>query len=237
MNRLEFLTQLRYTLEKGGLPQNDIEDALTYYEEIFLDAGYGKDEETVASLGSPEEIARGILQESGIHADGDAEFVPEKSEGNAEQGSANSYSYGNGNYGETSSSESANGYSYGSYDSNNAGGTQSGGMSTGAKLLLIILTFPLWIGVVATLFGLAVAGIAIAFSLLIAIVAAGFGLTVGGIFALFEVPPIGFCLLGAGLIFCGIFGLVSRPYFKGINKYVFGGIRKLVSKAHDLISR
>ena len=28
MNRLEFLTSLRYNLEKGGLPREDIEDAL-----------------------------------------------------------------------------------------------------------------------------------------------------------------------------------------------------------------
>lgn len=74
MNRLEFLTDLRYSLEKGGLPRADIEDALSYYEEIFLDSGYGSDEQTAQSLGSPEELAREILIENGIHVDGDAVF-------------------------------------------------------------------------------------------------------------------------------------------------------------------
>lgn len=235
MNRLEFLTQLRYTLEKGGLPQNDIDDALTYYEEIFLDAGYGKDEETVASLGSPEKIAKDILIESGI----DVEFVFGQSDTIQNDKTYNEYTYGDGKYGEKSSSDTANSYSYGSYDTNNTyNGTKSStGMSTAGKLLLIILTFPLWIGVVATMFGLLVAAIAVAFSLTIGLIAGGFGLLFGGIFTLFEAPPIGLCMLGGGLICCGIFGLISRPAFRGISKYVFGGMRKLVKKAHELISR
>lgn len=66
MNRLEFLTALRNTLEKGGLSSGDINDALSYYEEVFLDAGVSKEEETAASLGDPTEIAKGILADSGI---------------------------------------------------------------------------------------------------------------------------------------------------------------------------
>lgn len=67
MNKLEFLTKMRNRLEKFGLPQDDINDALSYYEEVFLDAGFGKEEATAAELGDPEEIADGILRDSGIH--------------------------------------------------------------------------------------------------------------------------------------------------------------------------
>ena len=66
MNKLEFLTRMRNKLESGGLPAEDINDALTYYEEVFLDAGFGKEEETAASIGLPEDIAADILRESGI---------------------------------------------------------------------------------------------------------------------------------------------------------------------------
>lgn len=67
MNKLEFLTRLRNALERSGLPADDINDALSYYEEVFLDAGFGKEEETSASMGSPESVAANILRESGIN--------------------------------------------------------------------------------------------------------------------------------------------------------------------------
>ena len=53
MNKLEFLTRLRNSLERGGMPVEDINDALTYYEEVFMDAGFGKEEETAASEYTP----------------------------------------------------------------------------------------------------------------------------------------------------------------------------------------
>ena len=37
MNRLEYLTQLRRLLEDGGLAEDEINDAMGFYEEIFLD--------------------------------------------------------------------------------------------------------------------------------------------------------------------------------------------------------
>lgn len=66
MNKLEFLTRLRNSLERGGMPAEDINDALSYYEEVFMDAGFGKEEETAASMGVPEEVAGNILREAGI---------------------------------------------------------------------------------------------------------------------------------------------------------------------------
>lgn len=234
MNRLEFLTRLRNTLEHGGLPQNDIDDALTYYEEVFLDAGFGKDEETSQSLGSPEEIAKGILADSGIHPDGDAEFLPEKPEQGAqgfENSSTANNSYGNDTY------DGAQG-SY-SYDANKQGSTysNSGGMSTAAKVIIIILTFPLWIGIAAALFGLTVALIATAFALIAAFAASGIALIVYGMAMLIKVPPVGLCMLGTGFILTGIFGLILRPAFKGLSKYVFGGAKKLVSWIRDHFNR
>lgn len=57
MNRLEYLTQLRRLLEDGGLAEDEINDAMGFYEEIFLDAGAAHEAETAANLGSPEELA------------------------------------------------------------------------------------------------------------------------------------------------------------------------------------
>lgn len=46
MNRLEYLTQLRRLLEDGGLAEDEINDAMGFYEEIFLDAGAAHEAET-----------------------------------------------------------------------------------------------------------------------------------------------------------------------------------------------
>lgn len=78
MNKLEFLTRMRNKLESGGLPAEDINDALTYYEEVFLDAGFGKEEETAASIGLPEDIAADILRESGIDPTVKPQPVPQQ---------------------------------------------------------------------------------------------------------------------------------------------------------------
>lgn len=77
MNRLEYLTQLRRLLEDGGLAEDEINDAMGFYEEIFLDAGAAHEAETAANLGSPEELANKILQDSGIHPQGDSVFQME----------------------------------------------------------------------------------------------------------------------------------------------------------------
>ena len=50
MNRLEYLTALRRRLEEGGLAEDEINDALSFYEEIFLDAGSAHEAETAADI-------------------------------------------------------------------------------------------------------------------------------------------------------------------------------------------
>ena len=59
MNRATFLEQLRRRL--AGLPQEEVDAALTYYNEYFDDAGPEREAEAIASLGSPEEVAAQVL--------------------------------------------------------------------------------------------------------------------------------------------------------------------------------
>ena len=56
MNRLEYLTQLRRLLEDGGLAEDEINDAMGFYEEIFLDAGAAHEAETAANLARPKSL-------------------------------------------------------------------------------------------------------------------------------------------------------------------------------------
>ncbi|MCR5020940.1 DUF1700 domain-containing protein [Ruminococcus sp.] len=282
MNRLEFLTSLRYNLEKGGLPREDIEDALSYYEEIFLDAGYGSDEQTAQTLGDPETLAKEILVENGIHPDGDAAFevgtakrapfedvqdvaFEEVGKENTTQNNTGNYNYG---YGYTGA-ENTNTANNGPYASAAASGiffdaaTKANQAISGAihdaknafergfndpkmtseqktqrnnnfaKILLVILTFPLWIGPVVGLFGALIGLVAALFSVVIALIAGGVSLLATGIAHLFIAPPIGIMMIGGGLIAMGIFGLVARPGFTGIRKLAgafINGIRRLFGK-------
>lgn len=274
MNRLEFLTSLRYSLEKGGLPQADIEDALSYYEEIFLDSGYGSDEQTAKSLGSPEELAREILLDNGIHADGDATFevgdVNKKpyedfqdvdfEEVGKEEGAQNGYGYG-GQYGA------------GGYGGNNGQGGQNGAFTNAAnkfgqamdsafntakdaynrnfndpsmtneqkrqrnnnllKILIVVISSPLWIGLAGGIFGGLVGLLAAIFAVIVALFAAGVSLIAAGIAYMFSVPPMGLMMLGAGMVVMGIFGLAARPCISGfvkLIKWAVDGCVKLCKK-------
>ena len=61
MKKEEFLLQLRKSLSK--LPQNEVDDALEYYEEYLNEAGTENEEATIASWDSPERIASQITAE------------------------------------------------------------------------------------------------------------------------------------------------------------------------------
>ena len=285
MNRLEFLTSLRYNLEKGGLPREDIEDALSYYEEIFLDSGYGSDEQTANMLGSPEELARDILIDNGIHPDGDAAYQVGESkkkpysgamdvdfeevgkEGTNTQGCYN-YGYGyNAGQGQNNNGQSA--YNSASSAFNNAaevfgsaaenfGKAMNSAFNSAKttfdrnfndpsmtdaqkskrnnnilKILIVILSSPIWISIVAGLGSLLIGLLAGLFSLIAGLAATAVSLVAGGISQLFVAPPVGLMMLGGGMILLGIFGLVAKPSFRGLFKLcrtLVSGIKSLWKK-------
>ncbi|MCL2882739.1 MAG: DUF1700 domain-containing protein [Coriobacteriia bacterium] len=64
MNKTEFLEQLRRKLK--NLPPDEVNEALSYYEEYFSDAGPENEAATIAELGSPAEVAAGIISDYAI---------------------------------------------------------------------------------------------------------------------------------------------------------------------------
>lgn len=58
MNREEYLKRLSFLLK--DLPEEEIEDAIAYYEDYFEEAGEDKEEQVIRELGSPEKIAKMI---------------------------------------------------------------------------------------------------------------------------------------------------------------------------------
>lgn len=204
MNRLEYLTELRRRLEDGGLATDEINDAMGFYEEIFLDAGAEHEAETAANLGTPEELANKILQDSGIHPQGDSAFQMEAATDPSQARDADSAPRPNSN--------------------------------SLAKLLVIIITSPIWFSLMCALAAIALAILCALFSIIIAVFATGFSLTIGGIVTLFTVYPAGIALIGAGLILIGLGGMIVMPIIRGIWHGCVSLFNKFTNFVHKFVS-
>ena len=204
MNKVEFLTRLRNRLENGGMAADDINDALTYYDEVFLDAGFGKEEETAASMGSPEEVAVNLLRESGIHVNPSPAMPPQRN--NIPQNNQE-FAYQN------TQNNFQNGYPYAQPAPQTK--QKSAGFSV-AMAIIAILTFPIWLPILITVVALLFSLIVVVFSLIVALVATAGGMLFGGIVCLFEAPPIGMMILGISIFLIGLIILICKPVFKAI---------------------
>ncbi len=67
MKKYAYLAKLEALL--ADLPEQEREDALTYYEEYIDAAGKEQEAQTIAALGSPEEVAQKILEGEGLTAE------------------------------------------------------------------------------------------------------------------------------------------------------------------------
>ncbi|MCR4850899.1 MAG: DUF1700 domain-containing protein [Lachnospiraceae bacterium] len=61
MNRNEFLKELEKRLLY--IPTEDRQDALEYYDEYIKDMGLGEEEDVIAKLGTPKDVARNIIDD------------------------------------------------------------------------------------------------------------------------------------------------------------------------------
>lgn len=207
MTRIEFLAELSRKLDK--LPKEEFENVLRYYDEVFLDAGVDKEDETAENLGSIDEIARQILIDNNIAPDGEPEyFVQEKINNQKNQAQNNSSNYNANN------------------TFNNQNYAYKKKSDLGWKIAVIILTFPIWLPIIITLAALAFALVITAISLVFALIVTAVACVVGGIVILFTEPFLGMIVLGIGLVAAGIISLVGVPFFK----WAFSLIKKLFDK-------
>jgi len=104
------------------------------------------------------------------------------------------------------------------------------GSSNSLFIILIILSFPLWIGFVAGAFGILVAVITTAFALMVSFSVASAVLLGVGFISLFFSPPVGIVLIGVGLVVLGLTILFVFPIFRifiAVCNEAFKGIGKI----------
>lgn len=223
MDRAEFMRRLSELLQ--DMPPAEREEAIQYYNDYIDDAGEGNEAEIIASLGTPEELAKSIkagltdggnageFTESGFHGyEQRNQYKVMSTDQKTEDGTGSAY----GSYGQ----QNGAGGAYGSYGTqSNAGQSGKPGKSmSGGQIALIailaVLTSPIWIGILGGLFGCVLGIFGVLLGLFIAflavgvvLLAVGVGLVWCGIVGIFGAPLPGFALVGVGLILMAL-GLV-----------------------------
>lgn len=194
MNKSEYLKILSERI--SSLPHDEYSNIMEYYTEYFEDAGEGNDEKVIEELGSPEMLAEKIMSE----------------------GTGQNYTAGAGQpYNHNA------GTVYNQSMPNNYPQPEKQGLSTGWKVAIAIITFPIWIGIVAAIggviFGFGVATVA-CFAAGIATIIAGLSVvTASGATAIFFVGggllaiavALGFLMAVVGMA-TGIVKLLKRIF-------------------------
>lgn len=215
MNRKEFLDILEKCLSK--LPDDEKNDAINYYRELFDDAGKENEQRIIDDLGSPEDIAGQILAENGIPLDTDSRHLPE---------SPGKGSYNENNCGEPNERK-PDIEPVKTYKTNN---------NTLLVIIILVLTFPFWSGIVFGILGVLIGIIAAVLALVVSLCAVSLSLIAGGIAAAFTEPlPFGIMLLGLGLMLAGISSVIIKPLVKASFKLLAWFINLMVNFVKRLI--
>ncbi|MCH5197473.1 MAG: DUF1700 domain-containing protein [Oscillospiraceae bacterium] len=208
MNKYEFLAQLRNAL--SSVPQEEREAAMSYYEEFFSDAGEENEQAVISSFGSPEELARSIIDENRKGATRSAdEPTP----------SGKSGSYSNPFTPPPTRAQQKTGWT---------------GGQIALIIVLLVLSSPVWIGLLSALLGILISLFAVFICIIVAFGVSAILALVTGIAAFFTGTPAGgLFAIGVSLFFAGLFPLVIYPLCKlmiRLTKACFCGIASLVRK-------
>ena len=66
MNRFEYMRRLEALL--SDISPSEKEEALTYYNDYFNDAGQENEQQVIKELGSPEQVAAGVKEGLGLQS-------------------------------------------------------------------------------------------------------------------------------------------------------------------------
>lgn len=214
MSRTEFMEQLERLL--GDIPQEERIEALSYYQSYFEDAGIENEETIIRELESPEKVAKIIKADIGMDVDKeysetgyeDMRFRQQQELG-AHTGGYREAEYKEAEYKQEGTYTGSSTYSQNNgMNSNNSVKKEDRTLKIVLIVLIAVVTFPIWIGILGalvgvffgimgTVLGIIVSIVAVVFSLyVVGFVLAGVGI---GMFPIGNFPA-GIGLLGAGMI-------------------------------------
>ena len=228
MNKDEFLRQLEVLL--SGISQEERTEALAFYRSYFEDAGEANEAKILEELESPQKVADSIIKDLGVQPGDACSSGAQGASAGAEWNPAVQGAAQNASKGVPQGAAQNAAYS-----------TQEKDGMPGWAIVLLVITSPVWLvmilvilsallGIVAALFGIAIAVVAVMGALLICGVVI-FGAGIGSAFA--GNPAIGIGLMGGGLIVLaiGILAVVLVVWiFGGFLPWALKGIWKLCKK-------
>lgn len=228
MNKDEFLRKLEALL--SGISQEERTEALAFYRSYFEDAGEANEAKILEELESPQKVADSIIKDLGVQ--------PGEACSSGAQGAAAGAEWNPAVQG--AAQNASKGVPQGAAQ-NAAYSTQEKDGMPGWAIVLLVITSPVWLvmilvilsallGIVAALFGIAIAVVAVMGALLICGVVL-FGAGIGTAFA--GNPAIGIGLMGGGLIVLafGVLAVVLVVWiFGGFLPWALKGIWKLCKK-------
>ncbi|MCM1388466.1 MAG: DUF1700 domain-containing protein [Bacillus sp. (in: Bacteria)] len=219
MSRAEFMRKLAELL--ADVSPAEREEAIQYYNDYFDDAGAENEQSVIASLGTPEQLAKSI--KAGLSDGGNTGEFTEKGFSGYEQRNHNEVLNPESAYSQHTDSSYQNGNYQNGYAGQNAYAQEpqreqkKEKMSAGSIVLIVllcILASPLIIGIGGGLLGGVIGviggvfGIVVGFgAAAVALLIAGVCLFVYGITLLFGAPLAGLCTIGAAMV-CAAVGLL-----------------------------
>ena len=220
MSRKEFMEELQVLL--GELPVEEREEAIRYYESYFEEAGADQEQVVLEELGSAGRIAAQILRDYRMENGGGVY---------TEQG-----------YQETENDKQTPVQYAEKKQTNKTTGSgvtiTKKGLSGGAlvvAILLAILTFPIWISILATAFGLLMGLFGASIGITVGFGVGGIGCIIGGVAAFvvgivktITVPVVGAGLIAMGLLAFGV-GCLMIAVVGGIIKLAIWIIKGLIN--------
>lgn len=228
MNKDEFLRKLEALL--SGISQEERTEALAFYRSYFEDAGEANEAKILEELESPQKVADSIIKDLGVQ--------PGEACSSGAQGAATGAEWNPAVQG--AAQNASKGVPQGAAQNAAYSAPEKDGMP-GWAIVLLVITSPVWLvmilvilsallGIVAALFGIAIAVVAVMGALLICGVVL-FGAGIGTAFA--GNPAIGIGLMGGGLIVLafGVLAVVLVVWiFGGFLPWALKGICKLCKK-------
>lgn len=192
MDKYDFIKQLENEL--SGLSDEEISSAVSYYKELFEDAGSDREQELIKNLGAPKDIAESIKRESGTVAMTSAQ---EKTSQAAEKVPSS---------GDTKFSDEKTNRTEILRDS-----------STIVLLTIIaLLTCPVWFPILITFYAVVIVLLFTVVVLAVVFGILGIAGIISGVFVILPIPPIGLSLLGVGLLLTAL-TIMCVPFLcKGI---------------------
>ena len=226
MSRKEFMEELQILL--GELPVEEREEALSYYESYFDEAGPEQEQAVLQELGSAGRVAVQILRD--YRMENSSGFYTEQGYKENENMQETPVKYAGSRQ---KTEEQTTGNSKGSGIT-----ITKKGMSGGTLVLLIllgILTFPIWFSVLATAFGLLLGVFGAGIGIIVGFGVGGIVCLLGGIAALavgilkiVTVPVVGAALIAIALLLFGI-GCLMLAALNGILKLFLWMTREILN--------